>query len=228
MKNHSGFSLVEMVFVIAIVGVVGTMATVGVKSFLDSGRIQVAIDNMEAINNAVQKDITAIMDDLEPSRLAKGESTPNTDSSCETIAINIVKNVNSKFKNAFYASGLMVANDPNFNPVSAYGNAMVSGDNEEGTWIVYSKYQGTGYDGTGASEKNLIFRGSVIVSCGNPTSKVSDEDFLIYSCVCRTPKGIGDTCSFDNSQVGIGDGCPIPVPTSSSISNPYSPVINNP
>lgn len=164
MKAIDGFSLIELLVVIAILGILVSISIIGYAKYQENTRMTVLRSNLSSVASTLKTDIAALNAGInETSTLIKDRASDT----CEEIAIASVKALNnSNFKNPF---------KPNENYVTAaYGNYMTR----------------QALNGVVSIQP---IRGSIIVSCSDPTLTPSQEGFLIYQCSCDT-----DDCSFDS------------------------------
>lgn len=180
--------------VIAIIGILASISVIGYVKYQENARIAVLESNLSSVASTLKADIAALNAGInETSTLIKDRDRDT----CEDIAIATVRTLNnSNFKNPF---------KPNQNAVTAaYGNYM------------------TRLDQNGQIASMQAIRGSIIVSCSDPTLTPSQAGFLIYECSCDT-----DECSFDSNVQGANNVCAPPNPSSQAINssdtflNPY-------
>lgn len=172
-----------LIELLVVIAIIGVLA--GIGAFGYSKYIESA--NTAAISANLNNVASALNADVTSlsagNEITSDISSEKTGNTCEAIAIAVVKKMNTSMKNPYGGSA------------AGYGNFMTGGQN-------------------GLITQNLTpIKGSIIVSCSNPTATPTDEEFLIYECSCDT-----DACSFD-------DTCKIPSPSGSitPLSDPYNP-----
>lgn len=210
MTNHSkGFSLVELLVVVAIIGVLAGIGIVGYNGYITRAQQQTAVANLEIVGRKLDADIIAVKGNLSTNSSYFEGMTVEQSTICELVAIQIVRNLNTTETNPFFSgqnvtvtSSTCEATDSGgVKGVAAYGNYMTSGSS-----LSYT-------------QSTAICAGTIILSCGDPTLPISDPDFTMYQCVCdsRDPA----ECQFDNGPAAGGQ-CLIPT-ASASRGDPYNP-----
>jgi len=188
-----GFSLVELLVVVAIIGILAAIGTINYLKYVENANIAVVSSNLSSVASALKSDIASINAEINPTSSLLDGVNVNT---CEDIAIATVNFINKKsnFKNPYRKNEA--------NVTAAYGNYM------------------TATLGDKIAQVSPLIKGSIIVSCSDPTARPTDIAFLIYECSCDT-----DNCAFDSFIDPATENCriPSPSPTFAIGADPYSP-----
>ena len=188
--NHSkGFSLLELLIVVAIIGVLAAAGVVGYQSYTETAKNNVLDSNMNNTFKAATTDIQALTQGLDDTSEMFEEADADSDDTvtCEEGAIEMVEFLNLNYANPHDSS----------REVAAYGNASVDG-----------------VSGLFKSSIDAMDRqGIIFVSCNDPTIDITDlEAVRLYQCGCET-----STCSFTvTSDFDDPTVCPAPNESSST------------
>ena len=100
-----GFSLIELLVVVAIIGVLATVGTIAYQSYVDNTKQEVSISNTDKIHRAFSQDYIALLSDLGGQTAVGDESIEgyqvNRHDTCLKYIDKSVENINIHFKNAY-------------------------------------------------------------------------------------------------------------------------------
>ena len=158
MKSNNGFSLIELLIVVAVISVLSAAGILGYQEYIETSKSAVLVANLDQTHKVITNDVISIQNKL--SSRSDFLTDLNDDPSCQDTALEIVKALNAKRGNPYNQA----------TPAAAYGNASVV--NAAGDYIT--------------SLKSMDRRGMVFVSCSNPTAKLSNQtNFVLYQCACN-------------------------------------------
>jgi prepilin-type N-terminal cleavage/methylation domain-containing protein len=204
MSHSKGFSLIELLVVVAIIGILAGIGIVGYNSYIKLAQEKVALANLEIVGRKLDADITAVKGNLSSNSSYFQGLSVDKSTICELVAIQVVRNLNLTEKNSFLegkkvnvtSSACEITDSGGVAGVAAYGNYMTSGTTPNYV------------------QSSAICPGTIIISCGNPVLPISHPNFTIYQCTCDSENAAD--CQF-------GPECLIPTASTRSSGNAYAP-----
>ena len=167
-----GFSLVELLIVVAIIGILGAVGVVGYQGYIDSTKEEVTLDNAQTVDRAFSHDVIVIDNEITDGRTALATDQNNIISranDCIDYVAAAVDSLNSTHKNAY-------------DDTVPYAVSM----HREAEWANNSTATGTNGEARG-EPLNLakLKQGQLGLQCANACTPISQaSSFYIHRCSC--------------------------------------------
>jgi prepilin-type N-terminal cleavage/methylation domain-containing protein len=169
---QTGFSLVELLVSVAIIGVLATAGTVGYLGYIESSKDEASIADAEAVNRIVETDSQSI--DMGSSSTSTLNNSITTESTCRDQADKIVFELNTtQNKTSHHDDSCPFA----FNGNRAWNNLH---HNDTANSVDYFAACTVTTNG-GTIE---VPRGRMMVGCTDPLATISSADYKLFTCLC--------------------------------------------
>lgn len=167
-----GFSLVELLIVVAIIGILGAVGVVGYQGYIDSTKEEVTLDNAQTVDRAFSHDVVVIDNEITDGRTALATDQNNIISranDCIEYVAAAVDSLNSTHKNAY-------------DDTVPYAVSM----HREAEWANNSTATGTNGEARGEPLNSAkLKQGQLGLQCANACTPISQaSSFYIHRCSC--------------------------------------------
>ena len=86
-----GFSLVELLIVVAIIGILGAVGVVGYQGYIDSTKEEVTLDNAQTVDRAFSHDVIVIDNEITDMGALRLLPIKTTSSRAQMIALSMLQ-----------------------------------------------------------------------------------------------------------------------------------------
>lgn len=212
-SNRLGFSLIELLVVVAIIGILAAVGTVGYQGYIDNTKDQAAKANLNIMSRAVEQDNLAIRENLGgASDINQGITSSST---CLAQVDNIVNHVNNVEggRNPFNQNCFRAFNG---NRLMSYYTSSALPTMQ--TWGLTSVGNSPSIsacsfeppvNAASAAKYVTVPRGAIMIACVSSIATVDSSDYKLYQCACT---GESEGCKttdidFYTAADALGPGC---------------------
>jgi len=182
--RSTGFSLVELLVSVAIIGILATAGTVGYLSYIEASKDEASIADAEAVNRIVDTDSQSI--DMELNATSTLNESITTESICRDQADQIVFELNTTQNKTSH-------HDDNC-PFAFNGNRAWNSLHHNDTANSVDYFSACAV--TTTTDTIEVPRGRMMVGCADASATVSSAGYKLFTCLCSGE----DSCTTTNVE----------------------------
>ena len=210
--SKHGFSLIELLVVVAIIGILAAVGVVGYNGYIEATKDETAKANLNIMARAITQDTLSIEENLGGATELNTGITTN--SSCLAQVDSIVNHVNNvdEGRNPHRENCYRVFNGNRLlNNYTSAANANMT------SWGLTSTAATPSVSACGFVEPTVaasaakfvtVPRGAIMVACVSSCALVGSADYKIYQCACTGQESCDTTdIDFYSESDSAGPGC---------------------
>lgn len=184
---RSGFSLIELLVVVAIIGILASVGFVTYTLYIDSVRDSVGVSNAQEVNKLLDIDHTAITQGMNARSDMAESFTANT--LCKDQVDQVVFDLNTtQGKTATFNQNCGFA----FNGNRAWSSTSYLDSTNNVNYFENCPVSVT-------ADSINVPRGRMMVGCVDSAAEINSDDYMLYTCYC----GGDESCATTN----VADDC---------------------
>jgi prepilin-type N-terminal cleavage/methylation domain-containing protein len=211
-RAPQGFSLIELLVVVAIIGILAAVGIVGYQGYITATQDEASKANLNTISRAIEQDNLSITENLGGATDLNANIT--TASNCLQQVDSIIKQVNDVDggRNPFRENCYRV-----FNGNRLLSNYSSAASVNMTTWGLTSTGTSPSVSACGfeapvvvasAARYVKVPRGAIMLACNSSSALVGASDYKLYSCACTGQDGCTTTdIDFYSESDANNPGC---------------------